>query len=314
MSAAVPPRTVVVIAGATATGKTDLGAALAAECGGEVVCADARQVFRELDVGTGKPTAAERAARPHHLFDALSLGDKPSAGWYARAASDACERLFARGVTPVLVGGSGLYLRALIEGLHAEPPHDEGVRLRLRAELEASGPEALHERLAAVDPVTAARLAPRDRQRITRALEVHEASGRPLSWWHAQETRAGLSATFRVIEVEVDAEALAERIAVRSRAMFAAGLLEETRALVDAGRRDALVALKAIGYDEALAILEGRMSRSEGEAVMNDRTRSMAKRQRTWFRHQLAATRVAGGPDFAALLAAARAALFPAGV
>ncbi len=314
MSGTVTARTVLVVAGATATGKTDLGAALAAEVGGEIVCADARQVFRELDVGTGKPSASERAARPHHLFDALELGDKPSAGWYARAASEACETVFARGATPVFVGGSGLYLRALMDGLHAEPPHDETIRERLRAELADAGPEALHARLAAVDPATAARLAPRDRQRITRALEVHAASGKPLSWWHAQQTRAGLAAEFRVIELEVAPDVLARRIAERTRAMFAAGLLEETRAIVEGGGREALVALKAIGYDEALAILEERITRSEGEAAMNDRTRAMAKRQRTWFRHQLPATRIAAGADFAAVLVAARTALLPDGV
>lgn len=309
MSRAVPARRILVIAGATATGKTDLGAAIAAEVDGEVVCADARQVFRDLDVGTGKPAVAERAARPHHLFDALALGERPSAGWYARAASEACEALFARGVTPVLVGGSGLYLRALMEGLHAEPPHDAAVRAKLAAEVETLGAEALHARLAALDPPTAARLAPRDRQRVTRALEVQEVSGRPLSWWHAQQTRAGLPAEWRVIEVEIPPAALDERIARRTKAMFAAGLLDETRALVAAGKREALVALKAIGYDEALAILELRMTAGEGEAAMNDRTRSMAKRQRTWFRHQLTARRVDGTGAPEAVLAAAREAL-----
>jgi tRNA dimethylallyltransferase len=309
VSGSVRSRHVLVIAGATATGKTDLGAALAEECGGEVVCADARQVLRDLDVGTGKPTAAERAARPHHLFDALTLGEKPSAGWYARAACETCEALFSRGVTPVLVGGSGLYLRALMQGLHAEPPHDAAIRARLLAEVESLGAEALHARLAALDPPTAARLAPRDRQRVTRALEVQEASGKPLSWWHAQQTRAGLEADWRVIEVEMPPAELDERIARRTKAMFAAGLLEETRALVEAGKREPLVALKAIGYDEALAILEGRMTAEEGEAAMNHRTRSMAKRQRTWFRHQLEARRVPGTGFPAAVLAAARQAL-----
>lgn len=309
MSEGVRSRRVLVVAGATATGKTDLGAAIAAACGGEVVCADARQVFRDLDVGTGKPTAAERAARPHHLFDALLLGEKPSAGGYARAASDVCESLFARGVTPVLVGGSGLYLRALMDGLHAEPPHDAAIRARLLAEVESVGAESLHARLATLDPPTAARIAPRDRQRITRALEVQEASGKPLSWWHSQQTRAGLAADWRTVELEIPLAELNERIARRTQAMFAAGLLEETRALVEAGKRDALVALKAIGYDEALAILEGRMTAEEGVAAMNHRTRSMAKRQRTWFRHQLGARRVsgAGAPDV--VFAAAREAL-----
>ncbi|MFN8588588.1 MAG: tRNA (adenosine(37)-N6)-dimethylallyltransferase MiaA [Candidatus Eisenbacteria bacterium] len=298
-------RRVVVIAGATATGKTDLGAAVADAIAGEVVCADARQVFRELDVGTGKPTAAERAARPHHLFDALALGERPSAGWFARAAAGTCEALFARGVTPVLVGGSGLYLRALREGLHAEPPHDAAVRARLQEEVAGAGVEALHARLAACDPATAARLRVRARQRITRALEVFEVSGRPLSWWDAQPTRAGLDAEWRALELVVPAAALEPRIAARTRAMFAAGLLEETAAVVAAGKREALVALKAIGYDEALARLEGRLDAESAEATMNARTRSMAKRQRTWFRHQFVGERLEWGAEPGALLAAA---------
>ena len=186
---------------------------------------------------------------------------------------------------------------------------DAAIRARLLAEVESLGVEALHARLASLDPPTAARLAPRDRQRVTRALEVQEASGKPLSWWHAQQTRAGLVADWRVVEIEMAPAELDGRIARRTRAMFAAGLLEETRALVEAGKRDALVALKAIGYDEALAILEGRMTAEEGEGVMNHRTRSMAKRQRTWFRHQLEARRVGGSGAPEAVFAAAREAL-----
>lgn len=304
-------RTLVAVVGATATGKSDLGEALARALGGEVVCADARQVFRELETGTGKPSPAERAALPHHLFDALALEDRPSAGWYARAARAACEEICARGAIPVLVGGSGLYVRALLEGLHAEPPHDATVRERLRAELAREGPEALHARLARVDPVTAARLAPRDRQRVTRALEVHEASGRPLSWWHASSHREPFAAEVRMLEVTCEPRALAARIARRTSAMFAGGLVEETRALLAAGRGGALRALRAIGYDAALELLEGRLTRAEAEALTSQRTRQLAKRQRTWFRHQARAAGLPAreqweGPDLAEALAALR--------
>lgn len=284
------PRTLVAIVGVTAAGKTDLGEAVARALGGEVVCADARQVFRELEAGTGKPARADREALPHHLFEALGLPERPSAGWYARVAVEACEGIFGRGRVPVLVGGSGLYLRALLDGLHAEPPRDAGARARVRGWLDAEGPEALHARLAAVDPASAGRLAPRDRQRVARALEVHEASGRPLSWWHAQAPRKGLAADARVLEVTCGPAELADRIVRRTRAMFAGGLVEETRALVDAGLGDALAALRAIGYDEALALLRGRCSRPEAEEATSRRTRQLAKRQRTWFRHQVAAT------------------------
>jgi len=285
------PRVIAVV-GATATGKTDLAEALAEAIGGEVVCADSRQVFRELDIGTGKPAPAERAARPHHLFDALALGERASAGWYARAAGEACAAIHARGRTPVLVGGSGLYLRAAQHGLSGEPPHDPAVRARLREECERLGPEALHERLAHVDPVTAARLEPRDRQRVTRALEVHEASGRPLSWWHAHRGEPAVAGEWHVVELTMDPAALGERIARRTRWMFESGLVEETRALVEAGREPALRALCAVGYDEALDLLAGRITRAEAEERTGLRTRQLAKRQRTWFRHQVEAVRL----------------------
>ena len=305
------PRTLVAIVGATATGKSDLGEQVARGIGGEVVCADARQVFGELEVGTGKPSPSERDAIPHHLFEALALEDRPTAGWYARVARETCEAVFARGATPVLVGGSGLYLRALLEGLHPEPPVDPGARLRVREELEAAGPEALHARLAGVDPETAARLAPRDRQRVSRAIEVFESSGKPLSWWHAHAEKEPFAAEARLLEVVCEPAELSARIERRTRAMFEGGLVEETRALAEAGRERALEALKAIGYDEALALLRGRHSRAAAEERTNQRTRQLAKRQRTWFRHQVSAELLPAcekweGPALAAAFAALR--------
>src|SRR4029077_13354930 len=144
-------RTLVAIVGATATGKTALGEALAAKLGGEVVCADARQVFRELEIGTGKPTPAERAARPHHLFEWLTLEARPTAGAWSRAAAAACESCFERGSTPVLVGGSGLYVAALERGLHPEPPRDAALRTQLESECATQGVPAMHTRLASLD-------------------------------------------------------------------------------------------------------------------------------------------------------------------
>src|SRR5262245_46657909 len=169
-------RTIVALVGATATGKTALGEALATRLGGEVVCADARQVFRELEIGTGKPTPEDRATRPHHLFDWLTLGERPTAGGWARAAADVCEACFARGTVPLLVGGSGLYIDALRRGLHPEPPKDAAARARLQSDCETAGVEAMHARLAALDPDAARTLKPRDRQRVLRALEVVEVS------------------------------------------------------------------------------------------------------------------------------------------
>jgi tRNA dimethylallyltransferase len=283
---------IVAIVGATATGKTEIGETVARACGGEIVCADSRQVFAELEIGTGKPTPAERAALPHHLFDALSLGQRSSAGWYARVAATSCAEIHARGRLPILVGGSGLYLRALTSGLSGEPPHDPAIRARLRSEAERSGREALHARLAEIDPPLAARLKPRDLQRVSRALEVYEASGKPLSSWHRDAPEPPFAADWRVFEITLDPRALGERIERRTEAMFGEGLVEETRALVERGLEEPLRALAAVGYDEALELLAGRITRAEAEDRTSLRTRQLAKRQRTWFRHQVAAARL----------------------
>ena len=280
------PLRVLAVVGPTATGKTALAEALASALGAELICADSRQVFRELEIGTGKPTAEARAARPHHLFDALSLTQRPTAGWYARAAAAARDEIRARGKTPLFVGGSGLYLRAAQQGLAAAPPEDRMVRGRLREELTALGPEALHSRLAEVDPVAARRIAPRDRQRIVRALEVEEVSGRPLSWWLAREHAAPSAGRWLLLMPELPSAEQDARIAARTRWMFSHGLLEETRALVEAGHREALRALRAVGYDEALDLLECTIDRATAEQRIDRRTRQLAKRQRTWFRHQ----------------------------
>jgi tRNA dimethylallyltransferase len=289
-----PPR-IVALVGATATGKSALGEALAERMGGEVVCADSRQVFRELEIGTGKPAPSERAARAHHLFDALSLAAGPShasAGWYASAASAACADIHARGRVAVLVGGSGLYLRAARQGLAATPPAAPAIRQRLSAEGRALGPEALHRRLAEVDPIVAARLGRRDAQRITRALEVWEASGKPLSWWHARPLEGAVAGEWHGIELVMPPDPLRVRIAARTAWMFENGLLEETRDLLVRGLAEPLRRLRAIGYDEAIECLGRRLTRAEAEARTSQRTAQLAKRQRTWFRNQWEGTRI----------------------
>ena len=286
------PRTVVALVGATATGKTALAETLAARLAGDVVCADARQVFRELEKGTGKPTPAERAVLPHHLFDWLSLGERPTAGGWARAAASVCEGCFARGTVPVLVGGSGLYVEALQRGLHPEPPADTGVRARLQRECESSGVEAMHARLTRLDPDAARSLKPRDRQRVLRALEVVEVSGHTLGWWREHAREAPLVADWRAFQIVVEPGVLRARIAERTEAMWRDGLLEETRALVAAGKQEALRRLSAIGYDEALEVLSGTLAPEAAKQAISLRTAQLAKRQRTWFRHQLSAAAI----------------------
>ena len=282
-------RTLIAIMGVTASGKTAVGELVASSLGGEVVCADARQLFRELVLGTGKPTRDELAALPHHLFDLHELGEQPTAGRWALAAANVCESCFARGVVPVLVGGSGLYLNALREGLHPEPPKDARVRAALESECAALGVEAMHARLRSLDPGSADRLAPRDRQRILRALEVVQVGGRPLAWWRERPREAPLAAEWRPYELVCEPVTLFERIEQRTRMMWECGLLEETRTLVLSGHEAALRRLAAIGYDEALDRLAGSLNAKEAERRMNERTRQLAKRQRTWFRHQTVA-------------------------
>jgi len=303
----VRPRVLALI-GVTATGKTEVAERAARDHGFEIVCADARQLFVELEIGTGKPTPAERAAQPHHLFDLLSLGQRTSAGGYARAATEAITEILARGRRPLLVGGSGLYLKALMQGLAEEPPHDPAVRARLIAEAEREGVAALHARLRDVDPNAAARLAPADTQRVARALEVFEASGRPQSWWHRRAPGRRLEVDWRLVELVAEPRFLDPRIAERTAAMFAGGLIEETAELKRREFEPALRALSAVGYDETLDLLAGRLGPREAEARTTLRTRQLAKRQRTWFRHQVHAERLAiAEQDAVALVARAAA-------
>jgi len=299
-------RRILAIVGATATGKTDLAESLAEAIGGEVVCADSRQVFRDLDVGTGKPDPATRAARPHHLFEALGLEDAASAGWYAGAAGAACAAIHGRGRIPVLVGGSGLYLAAAREGLAPTPPADPAVRARLADAWRAQGTPALHARLAQGDPETASRLAPNDSQRVRRALEVLEATGRPLSWWHRQPARGAIAGDWRVLELRVAPAPLAARIERRARWMFEHGITTEAESIERRGLGAALEALRAVGYDEALALLRGTLTREQAIARTGLRTRQLAKRQRTWFRHQPAGAQLEAGDDAGPRLADAR--------
>lgn len=295
-------RTIIAVVGATATGKTAVGDAVARQLGGEVVCADARQVLRELELGTGKPTPEERTAQPHHLFDLLSLGEHPTAGGWARAAAATCEACFERGTAPVLVGGSGLYLAALQRGLHPEPSKDAQVRAELEAECAAVGVVAMHEQLRARDAAAAARLSPRDRQRVLRALEIVRVGGQPLAWWRAQPRETMLQAEWQTYELVWDPRVLAARIAARTRAMWEQGLLAETQSLVVAGFETALRQLAAIGYDEALERISGCMTEGLAETRMNERTRQLAKRQRTWFRHQMEVVPLAQGSGVAGAL------------
>ncbi|GAA1281168.1 tRNA (adenosine(37)-N6)-dimethylallyltransferase MiaA [Pseudonocardia aurantiaca] len=274
-----PP--LVAVVGPTATGKSDLGIALARALGGEVVNADAMQLYRGMDIGTAKLGPAERAGVPHHLLDVLDVTETASVAAYQRDARAVVERLRAAGRTPVLVGGSGLYVQAVVDELDF-PGTDPTLRAELEAELAERGAEAMHARLAAVDPAAAEVVLPTNGRRIVRALEVIALTGRPFP---ARLPTAGPPRYDAVLlGVDRPVAELDDRVARRVARMFAAGLVEETRTLLAAGLRDGLTASRALGYQQVVAALDGDGDLLVAAEETVRATRRFVRRQRSWFR------------------------------
>jgi tRNA dimethylallyltransferase len=275
----------VCITGPTASGKTDLALALAERVPLEIVSMDSAMVYRGLDIGTAKPPAATRAAVPHHLIDILEPTESYSAGGFARDAARAIAEIRARGRLPLLVGGTLLYLRALRDGLAALPRADPAVRAQLDREAAAQGWSFLHERLRTLDPAAAARIAPSDRQRIQRALEVHLLTGRRISELQQAGRPAqqrGILALALVPESRAD---LAVRIEQRFDAMVAHGFLAEVERLRARGDlRPELPSMRAVGYRQLWAYLDGQYDWAEARSKAIVATRQYAKRQLTWLR------------------------------
>lgn len=295
--AAPPPAAgVVILAGPTAVGKSALALALARRTGGEIVAVDSMQVYRGLDVGTGKPLPEERAAVPHHLLDCCEAHQRFSAGEFARRAHRLVGEIRGRGRLPILVGGTGLYLRAFLRGSLSGGGADPGIRERLAAEAERLGPGALFDRLAGLDPDSAARIHPGDRVRILRALELWETTGQAPS-----TLRPGLwgPPTVPVADFLVltrDREELYQLIDRRCGRMWGDGLLAETGRLLALAAAGPVPPLGALGYRQAAAYLRGELSQAAALAEMQRTTRNFAKRQLTWFRREAGARwlRVAG--------------------
>ena len=271
----------IVLAGPTASGKTELAVSLALRLNGEIVSADSRQVYRLLDAATAKPSAAQRARVPHHLVDVADPSEAYDAARFAREATSAIAGIEKRGRLAIVCGGTGLYLRALTEGLAPLPPRDEAVRERL----SALSKDVLHARLAKADPKAAAAIPAGNVQRVVRALEVIELTGRPISATWGEERAGGVPAA-AILTLEVPAEILRERVESRARAMWPA-LLAEVRALVPSRFRGDEPGFTSLGYREALAVQRGETTSEEGLAEMIRATHAYMKRQRTWFRHQL---------------------------
>ena len=275
---AAPP--VVALVGPTATGKTALGVALAHRLGGEVVNADSMQLYRGMDIGNAKPDAAERDGVPHHLLDLWHVRQAASVAEYRWLARAEVDRLRAAGVVPLLVGGSGLYVRAVLDELDL-PGTDPAVRARLEAELAEVGPAQLHARLAGLDPAAAAVVLPSNGRRIVRALEVVEITGGPFRAT-LPEPRPHYPAV--VVGLDRGPAELDERIALRVDRMWAAGLVAEVEALAADGLREGPTASRALGYAQVLAQLDGALTPDEARERTVSTTRRFVRRQRSWFR------------------------------
>ena len=279
-----PP--LIAVIGPTATGKTHLGVRLAQELDGEIINADALQVYRRLEIGTDKPPLELRRAVPHHLIDILDPEEPYSAGEFSRRARPLIAEIRARGRTPILVGGSGLYLRAVLEGLSPIPQTEPEVREALEARCRSEGLVSLYQELLKVDPSTARRLAPGDRQRILRALEVVRSSGRPLSDWIADRPLGGERLNAVKLGLTLPRSILYDRIASRVTDMLERGWVEEVKALLQGGVDPGSPAFQAIGYRQLARHVQGGWSlQAAGDDTIRA-TRRYAKRQMTWFRRE----------------------------
>ncbi|HEY6000083.1 MAG TPA: tRNA (adenosine(37)-N6)-dimethylallyltransferase MiaA [bacterium] len=291
-----PPLTVALV-GPTASGKTAAGILLAEALGtAGVINCDSRQVYRRLDVGTAKPTAAERARVPHHLVDVADPRERFTAADYRAAAQAVVSACAAAGRAALFVGGTGLYLRAATQGLCAAPAAEPAVR-RWLAALATTLPGGLHPLLARVDPAAATRIHANDRYRIVRALEVYFLTGDPLSERQRRHREAGPGAAVRTFAIELPAAELRRRIDARLDEMVAAGFVAEARSLLAEGLDPALPALRAVGYPQMFAHLRGEASLAETLAAIRRATWQYARRQLTWFRALPGIVWVPGGED-----------------
>jgi tRNA dimethylallyltransferase len=275
-----PTGTVLAVVGPTAAGKSALSIRLAQDLGGEVVNADSMQLYRGMDVGTAKLTPAEREGVPHHLLDVWEVTEPASVAEYQRLARAAVDDILARGRVPLLVGGSGLYLRAVLERFEF-PGTDPALRARLEAELADLGPARLHERLRGVDPVAAEGILPGNGRRIVRALEVVELTGAPFT--AALPDPAPYYPSLQ-LGVDLDTTLLDERIALRVDRMWAQGLVEEVRELVGRGLPQGRTASRALGYQQVLRFLAGESTEAAAHTETVRATRRFVRRQRSWFR------------------------------
>jgi len=286
----------VVILGPTGSGKTSLSLELATQFKGEIVNCDSVAIYKKFNIGTAKPTAEERARVPHHLFDLIEPTDYTTAGEYARNARSALNDIRDRNKLPIVVGGTGLYLRALLEGLFPGPERSEKLRQRLRERVQEKGSSYLHRILMRVDPVAAAKVHANDARKLIRAIEVCLSARGPITeqWKLGRDALQG----FRILRIGLDPERvkLYQRVNARVQAMFDAGLVEETRELLET-YGEAARPMQSIGYKQVVQLLKGELDRDNAISAVQQAHRNYAKRQMTWFRREPGVHWLAGFGD-----------------
>jgi tRNA dimethylallyltransferase len=279
------PGELLVVVGPTASGKTELAIQLAERFDGEIIGADSVQIYRGFDAGSGKPTAEERRRAPHHLVDVADPLEPFDAQRFAALADGAVADIRARGRVPIVCGGTYLWVRALVRGLAPAPPADPEVRARHAALAAAEGRAALHAQLAAVDPESAARLAPNDLVRVSRALEIFEKSGKPQSAWFAEHGFRAARYEARLLGVHREREEIDRRIEARTARWLAAGWIDEVQRLLAQGHGDAR-AMGSVGYAQIREHLSGAIRAEDLAGAIVRATRVFVRRQRTWLRDE----------------------------
>lgn len=278
---------VIVIAGPTATGKTALSVALAKELGGEVVSADSVQIYKELNIGSAKPTQEEMGGVPHHMMDFLEPGAFFSVADFCALAKEKIARIHAKGKLPIVTGGTGLYISSLVNNISfAEEKTENNVRDQLYQELEEIGSEAMHARLMKIDPEAAQAIHPNNTKRVIRAIEIFETTGKTMTEQNAQSRAEKSPFDFILCALTCDREKLYERIDLRVEKMVEAGLFSEVEGLLKKGVPKDAQSMQGIGYKEAVAYLDGEISREESIALIQKNSRNYAKRQLTWFKRE----------------------------
>ena len=272
------------LTGPTASGKTRIGLELAGLLDAEIVSLDSMTVYRDMDIGTAKPTPDERRRVPHHLIDMVAPSDHFSLSQYVDAAHEKIDEVRSRGRAVLFVGGTPLYLKSLLRGIYEGPPPDWQFRRQVEDEVRQVGTEALHQRLSQVDPLSAAKLHPGDLRRIIRALEVYKATGQPISHSQTQFDEGRPADRCKVFVLDWPRDGLHRRINQRVKRMFAAGLITEVKGLLDRYGRLSRTAGQAVGYGEVIRHLEDQLDLSDTISLVQTHTRQLAKRQETWFR------------------------------